>query len=143
MSNLEFTFEAAPWEALLDSVEDSVSAAQLLAALEDAAEDEYEEAMQMLEDRGIIPDISDLPKPSSGGEAARRLRHEEQLVAKGLRTVDLEEGDPLRLYLEEVSMTPAFGDEQVLAEEVLSGNIKAGDKVTAGIKNGEVVFHVK
>ena len=130
MSNLEFTFEAAPWEALLDSVEDSVSAAQLLAALEDAAEDEYEEAMQMLEDRGIIPDISDLPKPSSGGEAARRLRHEEQLVAKGLRTVDLEEGDPLRLYLEEVSMTPAFGDEQVLAEEVLSGNGRAMEQLT-------------
>ena len=33
--------------------------------------------------------------------------------------------------------------EDKLAEEVLSGNIKAGDKVTAGIKNGEVVFHVK
>ncbi len=33
--------------------------------------------------------------------------------------------------------------EDKLAEEVLSGKIKAGDKVTAGIKSGEVVFHVK
>lgn len=33
--------------------------------------------------------------------------------------------------------------EDKLAEEVLSGKIKAGDKVTAGVKNGEVVFHVK
>lgn len=33
--------------------------------------------------------------------------------------------------------------EDKLAEEVLSGKIKAGDKVTAGLKNGEVVFHVK
>ena len=33
--------------------------------------------------------------------------------------------------------------EDKLAEEVLSGKIKAGDKVTVGIKNGEVVFKVK
>ena len=33
--------------------------------------------------------------------------------------------------------------EDKLAEEVLSGKIKAGDKVTAGIKNGEVTFKVK
>ncbi len=33
--------------------------------------------------------------------------------------------------------------EDKLAEEVLSGRIKAGDKVTAGIKNGEVIFKVK
>ena len=33
--------------------------------------------------------------------------------------------------------------EDPLAEEILSGKIQAGNKVTAGIKNGEVVFHVK
>lgn len=33
--------------------------------------------------------------------------------------------------------------EDKLAEEVLSGKIKTGDKVTAGLKNGEVVFKVK
>ena len=87
-------------------------------------------AMQMLEDRGIIPDISDLPKPPSGGEAALRLRQEEQLVAKGLHPNALEDGDPLRLYLEEVAMTPAFGDEQLLAEEVLSGSERAMEQLT-------------
>ena len=33
--------------------------------------------------------------------------------------------------------------EDKLAEEILAGKMKAGDKVTAGIKNNEVVFYVK
>ncbi len=32
--------------------------------------------------------------------------------------------------------------EDPLAEEILSGKIRAGSRVTAGVKNGEVVFHV-
>ena len=130
MNNLEFTFDAAPWELLLDAAEDSVSALELLTSLEGVSEDEYEEAMALLEDRGIIPDISDLPKAPSVGEAALRLRQEEQLVAKGLTPNALEAGDPLRLYLEEVAMTPAFGDEQLLAEEVLNGSAKAMEQLT-------------
>ena len=130
MNNLEFTFDAAPWELLLEDAEDTVSALRLLNALEGAGEDEYEQAMELLEDRGIIPDISDLPKPAATGEAALRLRQEEQLAAKGLHSQALEEGDPLRLYLEEVAMTPAFGDEQRLAEEVLSGSNRAMEQLT-------------
>ena len=130
MNNLEFTFDAAPWELLLDRAEDSVSALELLTALEGVSEDEYEDAMQMLEDRGILPDLTDLPKPPSGGEAALRLRQEEQLVAAGLNSRDLEESDPLRLYLEEVAMTPAFGDEQLLAEEAASGSQLAMEQLT-------------
>ena len=130
MNNLEFTFDAAPWELLLDAAEDSVSALELLTSLEGVSEDEYEEAMALLEDRGIIPDISDLPKAPSVGEAALRLRQEEQLVAKGLTPNALEAGDPLRLYLEEVAMTPAFGDEQLLAEDVLNGSAKAMEQLT-------------
>ncbi len=130
MNNLEFAFDAAPWELLLDQAEDTVSALELLTALEGAGEDEYEDAMQMLEDRGIIPDLSDLPRPPASGEAAVRLRNEEQLVAKGLKPDALEEGDPLRLYLEEVAMTPAFGDAQLLAEQVLSGSNRAMEQLT-------------
>lgn len=130
MNNLEFSFDAAPWELLLEGAEDTVSALGLLNALEGASEDEYAQAMELLEDRGIIPDISDLPKPSATGEAALRLRQEEQLVANGLHPQALEEGDPLRLYLEEVAMNPAFGDEQLLAEEVLAGSSRAMEQLT-------------
>ena len=130
MNNLEFTFDAAPWEALLDAAEDTVSAAQLLAALEGAGEDEYEEAMALLEERDISLDISDLPKPVSTGDTALRLRREEELVRGGLRPSDMEPGDPLRLYLEEVAMTPAFGDEQLLAEEAAAGDARAMERLT-------------
>lgn len=130
MNNLEFTFDTAPWEALLEQADDTVSALQLLTALEGVGEEEYEEAMALLEDREILPDISDLPKPPAGGEAALRLRAEEQLAAKGLSPNALEEGDPLRLYLEEVAMTPAFGDEQRLAEDVLAGSESAMEQLT-------------
>jgi len=130
LNNLEFTFEAAPWELLLDQAGDRVSALELLTSLEGVSEDEYEEAMELLEQRGILPDMSDLPKIPAGGEAALRLRQEEQLVAKGLRAEALEAGDPLRLYLEEVAMTPAFGDEQCLAEEAASGSQRAMEQLT-------------
>ena len=130
MNNLEFTFETAPWELLLDRAEDSVSALEFLTALEGVSEDEYEEAMELLEERGILPDVSDLPRPASGGEAAARLRREEQLVAGGLRIQDLEVGDPLRLYLEEVALMPAFGDERILAEDVLVGSQRAMEQLT-------------
>ena len=53
MNELDFSFGAAPWEEFLDTVEDSVSAAQLLAVLEGESESEFEEALQILEDRGI------------------------------------------------------------------------------------------
>ena len=130
MNNLEFTFDAAPWELLLDNAEDTVSALALLTALEGVSEDEYEEAMALLEERMLLPDLSDLPRPASGGEAALRLRQEEQMVARGLTPRELEESDPLRLYLEEVAMTPAFGDEQLLAQEAATGSQRAMEQLT-------------
>ena len=129
MNNLEFTFDAAPWELLLDQAENGVSALELLTALEGVGEEEYEDAMLQLEQRLILPDLSDLPRPNGGGEAALRLRQEEQMVAKGLHPGALEEGDPLRLYLEEVAMTPAFGDEQILAEKAAAGSQQAMEKL--------------
>ena len=122
MNNLEFSFDASPWELLLDQAENTVSALELLTALEGVSEDEYEDAMQQLEERMLLPDLTDLPSSAGTGEAALRLRQEEQLVQKGLRPDALEEGDPLRLYLEEVALIPAFGDENLLAEKAADGN---------------------
>ena len=130
MNNLEFTFDAAPWEDLLAAAGEAVCAAELLAALEGESEEEFEDAMLALETRGLALDVTHLPRPASAGEAALRLRHEEQLVQQGLRPDALEEGDPLRLYLEEVAMTPAFGDEQILAEEAASGSQRAMEQLT-------------
>lgn len=122
MNDLVFSFEESPWEKYLDTAADNVSAVTLLTLLEGEEEAVFEEALQELEDRGIGLDISGLPKPAGLGEAATRLRQEEQLAMKGLDPRELEPNDPLRLYLEEVALTPAFGDEQQLAELSATGD---------------------
>ncbi len=121
MNDLEFSFGAAPWEEYLDSIEDTASAVTLLTLMEGESEERFEDMLAELEQRGIRLDISELPKPTMTGENAARLRQEAQFAAKGLRASDLEENDPLRLYLEEVALTPAFGDEQLLAEQSAAG----------------------
>lgn len=125
MNELDFSFEAAPWEEYLHTVADSASAMTLLTLMEGESEEVFEDALAELEGRAIALNISDLPKPAGTGEAAVRLRHEAQLVQKGLNISDLESGDPLRLYLEEVAMTPAAGDEQLLAERSAAGDESA------------------
>lgn len=123
MNILEYSFEESPWESFLQTKQmgDTVSAANLLALLEGEDEAFVEQALQDLETACMHLDISDLPKTAGSGEAAVRLRQEIQLVQKGLPLSDLEEGDPLRLYLEELAATPAFGDEVLLAESAAGG----------------------
>jgi RNA polymerase primary sigma factor len=57
----------------------------------------------------------------ASGEAARRLREEEQLVRQGKLLTGLEENDPLRLYLQELASIPVCGDPELLALELLEG----------------------
>ena len=128
----EFTFEATPWELALDEMEDggSLSAVRFLTLLEEAGEAEVEDALLDLEERRITLDISELPKVHGTGEAAVRLRREEQLVEEGNLETSLEENDPLRLYLAEVAGTPACGDEAILAEEAAAGDRGAMERLT-------------
>jgi len=72
----------------------------------------------------------DLPKVGGTGEAAVRLRREMQLAKKGLQAADLEETDPLRLYLEEIAGTPVCGDEIMLAEKCAKGEESAMVQLT-------------
>ena len=82
MSDLEFTFEENPLDAALAAAQVSgrLSATSFLTMMEGETEDALEEALLELESRGIMLDISDLPKAAGTGEAAVRLRREEQLV---------------------------------------------------------------
>ena len=132
MIDLDFSFELSPWEAFLRTKQagDVISAAQLLTLLEGEGEQAVEDALQELETACMILDVSGLPKIGAAGEAALRLRREMEMVKHGLTADALEEGDPLRLYLEEVAMTPAFGDEQLLAEAAASGDENAMLKLT-------------
>ena len=132
MINLDFSFDTSPWEAFLRTKQagDTVSAADLLTLLEGEEEQAVEDALQDLEIGCMVLDISGLPRIGGIGEAAVRLRQEMQLAEKGMEPRELEESDPLRLYLEEVAMTPAFGDEQLLAQEVAAGKEEAMLKLT-------------
>ena len=67
-------------------------------------------------------DIEDISRESGDPELAARLRREEQLAAKGSLLQDLEPGDPLRMYLEDISAIPVCGDIHVLAEQLQEEN---------------------
>lgn len=133
MIDLDFSFEQSPWEAAFESLQKggSISAMRFLTLLEGESEDAVQEALLDLEMKEVTLDVSDLPKAPGTGEAAVRLRREEQLVKKGLKPTDLEENDPLRLYLEEVAALPAAGDVQRMAERYASGY----EQVLPGITN--------
>ncbi len=120
---MDFSFEQEPWQQALEALGTggTVDAVQLLTLLDGQSDDVLEEVFLDLEVRHITLDIDSLPKPSSAGEAAVRLRREEELVKKADFLEDLEENDPLRLYLEEVAGLPAAGDPQHLAQRYASG----------------------
>ena len=64
MSDLEFSFEPAPWESWLRTkqVGDCVSATELLTVLEEESEQAVEDALQEMEMACLVLDVSDLPK---------------------------------------------------------------------------------
>lgn len=133
MMDLDFTFEESALEAFLAQVPagGSVPALRFLTLVEGESEEMVEEALLQLELRGIALDIADLPRQGFAGEAALRLRREAELVKNGDLLRDLEENDPLRLYLEEIAGLPAAGDVQRMAERFAGGY----EPVLPGITN--------
>lgn len=131
MNDLEFSFGESPWETFLNTREpgEIVSAAHLLTLLEGEEEETVEDAMAALESACLELDITDLPI-APVGEAAVRLRREQQLTQKGLDWQQLEPGDPLRLYLEEVTAMTCPGDEQQLAADCAAGDAHAREVLT-------------
>ena len=99
----------------------SLSGAELLTRTDDRSDEELEEIFASLADIAVTIDLSDLPRNLGSGEAARRLREEEQLAQSGKLMTGLEENDPLRLYLQELAGIPVCGDAEVLALELLEG----------------------
>lgn len=132
MNNLDFSFEQTPWEAFLmtKGMGDTVSAGNLLAMLEGEEEQAVEDALADLETACMILDISDLPKTGGTGETAVRLRREMQLAKTGLDIRQLDENDPLRLYLEEISQMTGTGEETQLAQRCAKGDENAMMELT-------------
>lgn len=116
MMDLEFHFGDKNIEDLLSN--ENLTAGELLAALGDEDESALEETLDNLAERGIVPDIRDLPRYSADTQLALRLRREQQLAQKGNLLENLEEDDPLRMYLQELAGLPTCGDVQVLAQSL-------------------------
>ncbi|MBR5294178.1 MAG: sigma-70 family RNA polymerase sigma factor [Oscillospiraceae bacterium] len=121
--NYEEYFDLGPQtDPLSDFVGmDTVSAARLLTVTDGLGDEALEEVFLRLEEENIPIDLSDLPLSGASGEAARRLREEEQLVRSGKLLAGLEENDPLGVYLRELASIPACGDPELLALELLEG----------------------
>ena len=126
-----FSFEASAWELFAQKLRygDRLSAAQFLTLLEGEDEETVEEAFDTLEDRWVTLDSTDLPKPVVSGEAGVRLALEEKLAPPTELMSALPEGDPLRLYLEELASIPAFGDPVLLAQELAEGNVSVQEQL--------------
>ena len=124
MNQWDVSFERPPWEAVLAALhpEDTLSAVQFLSMMETESDDAVEEVLQALEEKGVLLDISKLPEDFGTGDTAVRLRWEQQLVQKKALLTSLEENDPLRLYLQELSEIPTCDDPQILAKAYLSGD---------------------
>ncbi len=121
---IDVVFEPSPWEQALDALTpgDTLPAAQALLLLEEMSDAEAEDALFLLEEKRIGLDITGLPADGGRGEAADRLRREQQLAQKGNLLENLDENDPLGLYLREIAQIPAAGDAQLLAEAYAAGN---------------------
>ncbi len=118
--NLDFTFEESPWQLFSRRLMPgaTLSALRLLALLEGEDEESVEEAFDALAEKHICLDIAQLPAYSPSGELGQRLEREKKLCQSGDLLMELEENDPLRIYLQELAAVPACGDLELLAMEL-------------------------
>ncbi len=103
---------------------DTLSAARCIALLQDLSEEEAEEALLALEEKHIELNVTDLPADIACGEAAERLKLEKKLAESGNICAQLEENDPLRLYLEEIENAHGL-DWKALAQRYADGDDEA------------------
>ena len=131
MNEFDFSFDETPWERTLAGLKrgDRFSAVRFLTLMEGEDEQAVEDALLDLEDLRVTLDPDDLPRPTGTGEAAVRLRREQQLVREGTLMTALEDTDPLKLYLRELAAIPACGDPELLALEVAEGKEYARERL--------------
>ncbi len=123
----EFVFEYSPWEEYLDAAGETADALQLLTLLEEENEETVLEAIRTLTERNIRLDTDDLPQLRQSGDLAQRLRFEKKVASSGDLLGSLREDDPLKLYLQELSMIPTTG----VTEADLQKHLR-GDSVASG-----------
>ena len=129
--NDNFTFERSAWELKLDRLKwgDTLLAEHFLALLEGEEEEAVAQALQALEDKHITLCADTLSADPGTGLTQKRLEWEKTLVSAGALVESLPDGDPLKLYLDEIAAVPAAGDPQMLAQCLLDGDREAAQRL--------------
>ena len=104
MIDLEYAFTDSLQSVKENVVDNTLCAAQFLTLMEDKEEWELEDALDALRQEGITLDIAKLPKVSNLGQSAMRLQLEAKADSVAQLQEQLEENDPLKLYLQEVAL---------------------------------------
>lgn len=132
----EFVFEQSfsPWDMALSRLDRGavMPAGRFLALMEQDSGIDPEMAAMDLEQRGVMLDITDLPKNAGGGKTGERLALEAKLYREGGLMENLEANDPLRLTLEQLKQIEAISNEQALAARAAAGDEKAAAELTSG-----------
>ncbi len=132
----EFVFEPmhSPWELAVSRLHrgDTLSAQRFLALVEASEDFSAEDAAMELEQLGVMLDVADLPAVSGNPETQARLDLEKKLLHQGTLKENLDEKDPLRLFLEEISQFSPIDDGTELAISAASGNENAMQELSNG-----------
>ena len=132
----EFTFEeiSSPWELALARLKrgDKLSATRFLGLVRSSEDLSSEDAALELEQLGVMLDVSELPKLSGNPDTAARLKLEKQLLDQGGWSETLDDKDPLRLFVEELTYLKPVSDGSELAAKGASGDEKAVRQLTDG-----------
>lgn len=123
MNHLDVTFETSSWEQVIGKIAPGgqLDGVQFLTMMEQESEEDVETALSLLDEKDILLTVDGLEAFSVSSNTALRLRLEKDLVTKKTLPSGLEENDPLRLYLEEISALPACGDPELLVREYRQG----------------------
>ena len=129
---IDVTFERSPWEICADSLKQgqTLSVMRFLSLLDREDEQMVEEAFDVLREKHITLDITELPLNYGSGELEQQLRREEALVKSGNLLENLAEGEPLKAYLEELAGIPVAGDPEVLALAYAGGDEAAAQRLS-------------
>lgn len=124
MRPLDITFDMPNWEQILQTVPagSSYPAGSFLALMESESEHAFADALQILKNRQIALDVSALPQEFGQGDSGARLRREYQLVSNGQLFENLEDTDPLKMYLDEIRSGETDADVSHLVRQMCSGD---------------------